>query len=126
MQRPGRSKQVVKGRRANRPKARKASTPPRSIADLQKQVGKLTRELKEANEQQTATAEVLRVINASPGNLTPVFEAILEKAHGLCAVTYGSLQLYDCNELRAVAVHGLSEAFAERLRRGYVPGPNHP
>jgi two-component system NtrC family sensor kinase len=94
------------------------------IADLEREITNLQQRLDEAQARETATAEVLQVVNSSPGDLVPVFDAILDKALRLCGAAFGQLQTLDSEHFQVLAVRGLSgAAAAERISRPLVPDP---
>jgi signal transduction histidine kinase len=102
-------------------RSRRAKTPKGSATE----VARLRRELRESLDQQTATSEVLKVISSSPGDLKPVFEAMLANATRLCEAKFGTLYLYEEGRLRFVAAHNVPPAFAEaRGRAPFTPAPD--
>src|SRR5262249_8146726 len=84
-----------------------------------------TRELTESLEQQTATPEVLKVISGSPGDLQPVFDAMLANATRLCEAKFGTLQLRESdNTFRVAAMHNPPAVYAEARRRNPLIYPS--
>jgi len=78
---------------------------------------RLLHELRESLEQQTATADVLRVISSSPGDLKPVFNAILANAVRICAANFGALYIAEGNNYRLATGHNMPTAFLEERQR---------
>ena len=110
-------------KRRNAPKAvRNRSV---SVPSQETEVARLTRERDEALEQLSATSEVLQVISSLPGNLEPVFQAMLENAVRICEAKFGTLYLRDVDAFRVVATHNTPPAYAEaRQRKSIRPPPD--
>ena len=87
---------------------------------------RLLNELRESLQQQTATADVLKVISSSPGDMKPVFEAMLTNALRICEAKFGHLLLYDGERFHAAHLHDVPAAYREYWQKhGPVrPGPN--
>jgi two-component system NtrC family sensor kinase len=98
--------------------------PQQIIADLKRQLAESNAERDEALQRETATAEVLQVINSSPGDLAPVFDAMLERAMDLCEAALGILFLRDGERVRAAATCGLPSRMNEYVRAGIARNPN--
>jgi GAF domain-containing protein len=117
-----RRRKTLTPKRRNAPKAvrRGRSSPP----GRETKVARLTRELHEALEQQTATSEVLNVISSSPGELESVFQVMLENATRICEAKFGLMHRYDNGVFRTAAVLNAPPAFAEYIwQRGSFQSP---
>ena len=106
-----RHRQTTKLKHRSAPTAKRRRGP--STAELQKQLDQRTRQLTEALEQQTATSEVLQVISKSPGELNPVFQAVLENATRICEAKFGTLFRFDGDKLYPAANVGTPPALIE-------------
>ena len=107
-------------KRRNVPTAARRRKP--SAIDANEKIALLTRERDEALEQQTATSDVLRVISSSPGELEPVFEAMLQNATRICEATFGNMFLYEHDAFRTVAMQNAPPAYSN-VRAGITFHP---
>src|SRR5215469_14965104 len=103
------------------------ATPDDEVVELRRANAELQRRLDESLRRETATTEVLQVINSSPGDLQPVFDAIVEKACRLCGAAHGHLLTYDGESLHPAAMRG-DARYVEWVRQlGPIrPLPNVP
>ena len=97
----------------------------RANAELQRRLDEGLAERNEGEAQKAAMAEILEVINTSPGDLAPVFDTMLEKATVLCEASFGILMTYDGRLFQTVALRGVPAAYAEFLRKPIYPAPQN-
>jgi hypothetical protein len=122
----------IKGARRKTPEpkhgSKRAALPSNaSAAVVLTEVARLTRELREASEQQAATSEVLQLISSAPGDLQATFSNILEKAVGICDAGFGNIYRWDGTALRLMASHNAPPAYIEERRRSpLIPSPHDP
>src|SRR5215510_11896856 len=122
----GRRRKTPGPKRRNAPKAVARSNSP--LTQDETEVARLTRDLREALEQQTATSEVLHVISSSRSNLDPILQTILATATRISEANFGILNLPEGDAFPVAAMHNAPEAFAELQRRepAFHVGPKHP
>src|SRR6516165_7434140 len=113
-----------------KPRGPKRSTPkrgnaPKAVRDQETQLARLTRQRDHALEQLSAASDVLKVISSSPGDLQPVFDAIVEHATRICEARIGNLFLYDQAQgsFRTVAMHNAPPAYAKVRMQGPTRPP---
>ena len=110
------SRRRIAGLRSKTTKARTHVDRGAANADLKKK-------LAEALDQQAATSEVLQVISSSPGDLQPVFDAMLANATRICGAMFGMLNLYDGDSFRTVAFHNAPPQYVEARSGPFRPHP---
>ena len=120
-----RRRKTAEAKLRNRPKG--ASPLSSSAASQETEIARLSGQLNEALEQQTATSEVLQIISSSPGDLQPVFATMLENGVRICDATFGNIYLLEGDALKIAASLNTPAAFAEvRGRSSFRPGPKNP
>ena len=119
---PGKAQMPMKANRAATSKA--ARNRPSTALGKEQEVARLARERDEALEREKATAEVLQVIASSPGELAPVFDAMLENATRICGAECGLLYRLEGRAFRVEAQKGVSPEFVEFIQQKAIePAP---
>jgi two-component system NtrC family sensor kinase len=116
-----RHRKTPKAERSTTSKTARAKS---SVADLHKQLERQARELEEARQQQAASSEVLHIISASPGALTPVFKAIVESAVDLCGARFGAVFRMEGDLLHLVTDYNFGATQRQLLGAMYPMVPN--